>query len=585
MERILRVNMESLGVSAEEVAQEFEQVGGRALSSMVICKEVYAPCHPLGEKNKLVLAPGMLGGSPVPSSGRLSVAAKSPLTGTINEANAGGSAGSKLGRLGVKAIIIEGLPKEEGPYVLKIDRAGLTILPASEFKGLGNYELAERLREAHGKGVGIISVGPAGEAKMAAASVAVTDIEGRPAHHAARGGMGAVMGSKGVKAVVIDDSGTQSVAPKNSDLFSKANARLVEILSKESPMLQMLHQFGSSVGVEMANQIGSLPTRNHRSGSFEKAGDIGPGRTEELIRERGGTPGGRPCMPGCLVGCAVNFVDKEGKHVTSALEFETLAILGANLGIGDLDAIAAMDRLCDDLGLDTIEMGNALAVAAEAGLMHFQDSSRAIELLKEVGKGTILGRILGQGAVVTGKVFGITRVPAAKGLGFPAWEPRAINGAGVTYASSPQGSDHTCGFSQEDPHGSEGQAKRSRDAQVSIISMCDSPGFCFFPWHLAGVPVHEYIFQLISAQYGFDFSTEKAMNIAKEVLQIERAFNEEAGFSKGADTLPEFIMDEPFPPSNAVFDVPPEEIEKVFDFGPETEITPTGPVTLPAGGH
>ena len=585
MGRIFRVNMETLRVSADEVSEEYTKVGGRALTSMIIGKEVYAPCHPLGKRNKLILAPGLLGGTPVPSSGRLSVAAKSPLTGTINEANAGGTAGSRLGRLGVKAIIIEGLPKEEGPYVLKMDKSGLTVLPADEFKGMGNYELAGKLREAHGDGISIVSIGPAGEEKMAAASVAVTDLKGRPAHHAARGGLGAVMGSKGVKAIIIDDSGTQIVAPKEKDMFSKANARLVEIVSKESPMLQMLHQFGSSVGVEMANQIGSLPTRNHRSGSFEKAGDIGPGRTEELIKERGGSPGGHPCMPGCLVGCAVNFVDKEGKHLTSALEFETLAILGANLEIGDLDAIATMDYLCDDLGLDTIEMGNALAVAAEAGLLDFGDASRAIELLKEVGSATILGRVLGQGSVVTGKVFGITRVPAAKGLGFPAWEPRAINGAGVTYASSPQGSDHTCGFSQEDPHGAEGQAKRSRDAQVSIIAMCDSPGFCFFPWHLAGLPVHEYIFQLISAQYGFDFPIEEAMRIGKEVLKIEKAFNEEAGFSKGADTLPEFIMDEPFPPSNAVFDVPAEEIEKVFDFGPETEITPTGPVTLPGGGH
>ena len=581
MGRIFRVNMETLQVSAEEDPGEYKKLGGRALTSTILAKEVYPSCHTLGKRNKLILAPGLLGGTSVPSSGRLSVAAKSPLTGAVREANAGGTAGSKLGRLGVKAIIIEGKPKEEESYLLKLDKEGLKILPANELKGLRNYELAQRLREIHGDGVSIISIGPAGEAKMAAASVAVTDREGRPSHHAGRGGLGAVMGSKGVKAVVVDDTGARRMKPKDMETFSKVNSRLTEILVKESPLIQMLHRFGSSLGVEIANQQGTLPTRNRRSGSFEKATGIGPERIEELIKERGGKPGGHACMPGCVSACAVAFTGKDGNTLTASLEFETLAILGANLEIGDVDAVATMDYLCDDFGLDTIEIGNALAVAAEAGLMDFGDASRAVELVREVGEATILGRILGQGSVVTGKVFGVTRVPAVKGLGFAAWEPRVIKGAGVTYASSPQGADHTCGFDLEDPQGIEGQGKKSRDAQASIIAICDSPGFCFFPWHFAGTPIHEYIFQLIGAQYGFEFSMKEAMNIAKEVLKIEKSFNEGAGFSKGADCLPEFILDEPFPPHNTVFDVPADEIDKVFDFGPETEIIPMGPLTPP----
>ncbi|MDY6864138.1 MAG: aldehyde ferredoxin oxidoreductase C-terminal domain-containing protein [Thermodesulfobacteriota bacterium] len=585
MAKIFRVDMETLQISSQKTPGEYEKVGGRAFASMVIGKEVYPACHPLGKHNKLILAPGLLGGTGVPSSGRLSVAAKSPLTETINEANVGGTAASYLGRLGVKAIIIEGLPREGELYLLKMNKEGLKVIPANEYKGLGNYELVQRLRKVHGDGISVISIGPAGDMKMAAASVAVTDQQGRPSHHAGRGGMGAVMGSKGVKAIIIDNPGAQRIELKDKEAFSKANSRLIEILTRESPMINGLHSSGTPQVIEVANMMGSLPTKNRRYGSFDKVERITSGMMEKLIKERGGRLGGHACMPGCLGGCAVDFVDKDGEYLTSALEFETITLLGANLEIDDIDAIATMDYLCDDFGLDTIEMGNALAVAAEAGIMDFGDPSRAVELIKEVGKGTILGRILGQGAVVTGKVFGITRVPAVKGLGFPAWEPRAFNGAGVTYATSPQGSDHTCGYSQADPQGIEGQAKRSRDAQVSIIAMCDSPGFCFFPWHLAGIPVHEYIFQLISAQYGFEFSQEEALNIGKEVLKIEKTFNEEAGFSKGADRLPEFILEEPLPPHNSIFNVPKEEIDKVFDFGPETEITPMGPISLPEKGE
>ena len=198
MDRILRVNMSKLKISEEKIGGDYLGLGGRGLTSMVVSKEVPPNCHPIGQHNKLVIAPGLLTGTAAANSGRLSIGAKSPLTGGIKESNVGGTAATKLARLGIAAIIVEGKPEKGKIYGLAVSKDGAKIFPADELRGLGNYALVEKLQSKYDKKVGIISIGPAGEMKMAMASIAVTSTNGTPSRHAGRGGMGAVMGSKGL---------------------------------------------------------------------------------------------------------------------------------------------------------------------------------------------------------------------------------------------------------------------------------------------------------------------------------------------------------------------------------------------------
>ena len=218
MNKIIRIDMTELKVKTEKSPHDYQLLGGRGLSARILNTEVPAMTHPLGNENKLVVAPGLLAGTMAPSFGRISFGAKSPLTKTIKEANAGGTAAQKLDRLGIKAIIIQKRPKENQIYIIYIDSKGAQILKAPDLSGKMNYDLVSSLQKKYGKEIGVISIGPAGEAKMTASTIAVTDQDGRPSRHAARGGLGAVMGSKGVKAIVINAKGTSEAPPQTDEL-------------------------------------------------------------------------------------------------------------------------------------------------------------------------------------------------------------------------------------------------------------------------------------------------------------------------------------------------------------------------------
>jgi aldehyde:ferredoxin oxidoreductase len=221
----------------------------------------------------------------------------------------------------------------------------------------------------------------------------------------------------------------------------------------------------------------------------------------------------------------------------------------------------------NDLGIDTIEIGVALGVAAEAGLMEFGNAERAMELVDEIRKGSPLGRVLGNGAVVTGQVFGVKRVPAVKGQAMSAYEPRAIKGTGVTYATSPQGADHAAGLTIRakinhlDP---EGQVEVSRNAQISMAGY-DTLGACVFGgFGFAKAP--GAISDLIKGKYGWDLGDDALQVLGRETLKLEREFNKAAGFGPEDDRLPEWMTIEPVPPHNTVFDVPDGELDSLFDW-------------------
>ncbi|MGA2466965.1 MAG: aldehyde ferredoxin oxidoreductase C-terminal domain-containing protein [Thermodesulfobacteriota bacterium] len=553
----IRVHMTNGRITIESFPQN-KFVGGRATIDYLMTEDVSPTVHPLSEGNVLIIASGLLAGTSAPSSGRLSIGGKSPLTGGIKEANVGGTAGHKLGRLGVQAIVAEGKAKDW--QILKLDAKGAALEAAGDIIGLDNYAACERLRQRYGNRIGIIITGPAGEKKYANSTIAVTDVEGRPCRHAARGGVGAIMGAKSLKAIVIDDTSTSLRKAVDPEAFSAAVKTAIETINS-GPYGELMHKMGTPGMIDIDNARGSLPTYNHRRGAFEKVQNINANRLIELNSVRGGSTG-HACMPGCAVQCSNIFHDAEGKYVTASLEYETLAMLGSNLGIDDLDAIARMDRRCDGLGIDTIETGCTIGILNDIGLFDFGDIARAEALIEEIGQGSPMGRILGSGVEIAAKVFGIDRVPAVKGQGIPAHAARSMKGWGVTYATSPQGADHTTGSVVMDVLSPFGQVERSRTSQI-INTAFDITGLCHLTFLFKNP---ETIMPMINAFYGVSLTLGDFMEIGKEMLRQERAFNIKAGIGPSADRLPEWMRTESLPPTNAVFDVPQEEIDNLFDF-------------------
>ncbi|MBL7180884.1 MAG: aldehyde ferredoxin oxidoreductase [Desulfobacterales bacterium] len=578
MDKILRINMGKDGgpQAGEEPLGEYAGLGGRGMTSAIIAKEVPPLCHPLGQDNKLVIAPGILSGSHAAQSGRASVGCKSPLTDGIKEANVGGQGAQVLARLGYAAIVLEGKPKDDTLYKVVINKDGVAIIPDNSLKMMGNYDLIDKMKTQYGDKVACISIGPAGEMKMAAASVAFTDMEQRPTRHAGRGGVGAVMGAKGVKVIVLDDTDMPARSPKNPEKFKEANKVFVAGLKKHPITGEGLPSFGTNILTNVINEAGALPTHNFQTGRFDGAASISGETQSEIMKSRGGTLA-HGCHKGCVIRCSGTYNDKGGQYLTKRTEYETVWAHGANCGIDDMDVIAMLDRLDDDYGLDTIEMGATIGVAMEAGLAEFGNGQAAINFIKEVGKGSPLGRILGSGAAVTGKVFGVERVPVVKGQALPAYDPRSVQGIGVTYATSTMGADHTAGYAvtanvlgvggNVDPLKPEGQIELSRNLQIATAAI-DATGMCLFiAFAILDQPeTFQAMVDMIGAFTGQDFTAADVTALGKKILSFERDFNARAGFTAKHDRLPDFFKKESLPPHNVRFEVKDDDLDQVYNW-------------------
>ncbi len=578
MDKILRIDVGAPGSpkATVEPLGSYAGFGGRAMTTAVVANEVPADCHPLGPENKLVIAPGLMSGSAASSSGRISMGCKSPLTGGIKEANSGGTGAQALGRLGYAAVIIEGARKGDDLYQVLINAQGVTISTVNEYRMLPNYDLAEKIKAKYGDHVTMISIGTAGEMRMSNSTIAVTDVEFRPTRHAGRGGVGAVMGSKGVKLLVVDPEGTKICQPAKPEAFKEANRKFVEGLKAHAVTGQGLPAYGTNVLTNVLNEAGGYPTYNFREGRYKHAADISGEAQAELEVKRGGlaTHG---CHRGCAIQCSGTFVDKDGNYVTKQPEYETVWAHGGNCGIHDLDSIAKLDFLDDHYGLDTIEMGVTIGVAMEAGVVPFGDAEGAIKLVHEVGQGTPMGRILGAGAATTARCFGLERAPVVKGQAMPAYDPRAVKGIGVTYATSTMGADHTAGYAvatnilkvggDVDPLKPQNQAELSRNLQVATAAL-DATGYCLFvAFAILDQPeTFQAMVDSINAMYGLSMTAADVVALGQKVLKMEREFNAKAGFTKAHDRLPRYFTREPLSPHNVTFDVPEEELDSVFNF-------------------
>ena len=569
MPAIIRINLETGSVSRREQEKDDLLLGGRRLTGSIIAAEVPPECEPLSGRNKLVLACGPLAGTLVSSANRLSIGAKSPLTGGIKESNAGGMTVYLMGRLGIRAVVLEGRPGAPHWTLIRISADGVELLPGDPYVGLGLFEKARQLFERFGPKVGMTLIGRAGERLQFSAGITNTDPDGEPSRYNGRGGLGAVMGSKGVQGIVYDASAAPKETFVDRAAFMEANREVARRINANPQTSQVYRQYGTAAMMDATSAMGALPTRNFSTGFFEGYEKINAEAMHRTILERGGEGAtSHACMVGCLVKCSNIFPDRDGKKVCSPIEYENLGLLGSNLGIDDLDTIALLNRMCNDFGYDTIETGAAIGVAMNAGLAAFGDREAALRLMREVGEGTPLGRVLGSGAGITGKVFGCLRVPVAKNQAMPAYDPRAVKGVGVTYAVSPQGADHTSGNTVKSPvkqHLKDGQETVSRNAQVGFTVM-DNLGLCILA--SGGIGDLGVVADLLKARWGVETTPERLRREAWETVLLERGFNRRAGFTPAHDRLPEFFEEEINPANGQVFDVPEDTLRRVYDEPP-----------------
>lgn len=574
MFKILRVDMTDQSVKFEDIPEKYLGLGGRGLTSTIVASEVDPTCNAVGPMNKLIFAPGMLGGTNAANSGRISVGAKSPLTGGIKEANSGGQAGQYLAKLGYAAIVLEGDPPKDKLFKLIVGKDKAELQPADDLKGLGNYDTVDKLKAAHGEKMGFVSIGQAGEMLLPGASVAFTDRELRPTRHAGRGGLGAVMGSKGMKAIVIDPAGGEMAPLKDAEAFKAASKRFAKALAEHPVTSGGLPNYGTDILINILNEAGGLPTRNFSSGNFEGAEKVSGESLNAVTQERKGTVA-HGCMSGCVIKCSGIYLDKNGGYVSKWPEYETVWAWGPNCGVDDLDTIAQMDRMCDDFGVDTIETGCAMAVAMEGGLLNFGDAQGALNMLAEVGKGSPLGRILGSGTGITGKVFGVKRIPTVKNQSMPAYDPRAVKGVGVTYATTPMGADHTAGYAvatnilkvggDVDPLKPEGQAGLSQAFQVAT-AVIDTVGLCLFvAFATLDIPdSNQAVVDMVNAKFGLSLNGDDVVALGQKVLDVELDFNRRAGFNEADDRVPDFFKREKLPPHNVIFDVSDADLDSTL---------------------
>ena len=568
----IRVNMNDKTVKIEGVPEEYFGIGGRGLTSIMINNEVPADCDPLGPDNKLIFATGMFCGTSMFNSSRVSVGAKSPLTGGIKEANVGGTAGAAIGKLGIAAIIVDGKADEGDLSILKFDIEGnAELMDAGAYKGMRTYELVEKLHAEYGEKNAVLCIGPAGEYNMKSASIQGSDTDKHPCRAAGRGGLGAVMGAKGLKAVIVPQGGKKADPLVDKEAFGEATKAFADLIKANPFEGELLPNFGTPALVAPVNLMGAFPSYNATKGEFEGWQKISGEALANTIKERGGQTGHVGCSQ-CIIRCSNVFNDKDGNYVSSSVEYETVWSMGGMTGIDDLDTIARLDFLCDDIGLDTMNTGVAIAVAMDSGYKELGDKEGAIEIMEEIAKGSEIGHVFGNGPVSAGKHFNNPRVAAVKNQSIAAYDPRGMIGNGITYATSPMGADHTSGNMVAlylghilDPLKKEGQIENSRGNQI-FCAAADSMGLCIFAMYSIATPeAQEMFIKLVNARLGASWTVDDLPKLGTRILEAELEFNKKAGLTREDDRLPEFFYKEPLPPHNVVFPFTEEEIDSTHN--------------------
>ena len=523
---------------------------GRWLIAKNLLDAGAATLDPLSPEAPMIFSAGPLAGTNFSNANRLSVGCKSPLTGGIKEANSGGTFAFAMGQMEISTITFNGAFDDW--TVIRMTKEGdITYEDAAPYMGKSNFEAAGMLNEKYGAKTSYALCGPVGEYLGLMAAIAFPDPEGDPTRFAARGGVGAVMGSKKIKAIVIDTVKMPSFVDRKGVMKS-----VKEYGGKlgEEAAIKTFSDYGTAIVADLTNKIGGLPVNNFSMGqqvnSKEQTFEMGGTFIHDLNKSRGGETT-HACMPGCLIRCSNNFHGEDGESITAPLEYETIGLMGTNCGLTHPDQVARVNQIANDLGIDTIEAGCTIGVLMEAGEGEFGDEAFMVQVLEDMRAGNEKGRLYAQGTQRVGEHFKVARIPTIKKQGVSAYDPRVIEVTGISMMLTAQGADHTAGNQPGFPckdKTTEDLAIVSMDSQMNCAA-ADSLGLCIF-----GRSVTETNSQLIvdalNAALGTSLVPDFVAELGIEALKMEDQFNRDAGFTAADDELPDFFNTEPLAPTN-----------------------------------
>jgi aldehyde:ferredoxin oxidoreductase len=548
------IHLDDRRIDTRELEGEAVVKAGRYLIAKTLLELGAATVDPLSPANPLIFSAGPFAGSSFSNANRTSVGCKSPLTGGIKEANGGGSFSYGLGQLKIAGFTLHGASPDWVVIHFKKD-GSIDFDEATPYLGKGNFEAQELLHRRYGRKVTIGLCGPVGEYQGLLAGIAFSDKDGRPSRLSARGGVGAVMGSKKVKAIVVDlDRIPPFQEPKKVNAAIKDYAKMLQADSVVTNFYQKLGTMGMA---DFQNAFGGLPVRNFSAGQLVNVSTGGTFKMGgEYISELNVSRGGEhthACMPGCVIQCSNVYHDAAGKEVVSPVEYETLGLLGTNCGLSDPDDLAQLNFIANDLGVDSIELGATLGVLMDAGLGVFGDVKFMTDCLAEIRRGTETGRLWAQGTARVGAHYGVRRVPVIKKQAISAYDPRVVEATGITMMATAQGADHTAGnlprLKTRDMD-IDALLSQSLMAQTTVAAT-DSLGICIFGRTVTDVNT-QFLADACNAAHGTRLTKEFFEALGRETLKLEQEFNRLAGFTAKDDELPEFFYTEALPPTNHV---------------------------------
>ncbi|HJM92042.1 MAG: aldehyde ferredoxin oxidoreductase C-terminal domain-containing protein [Alphaproteobacteria bacterium] len=549
MRKYLHINLDDQSTETEELTGAACIRVGRYFIAKTLLEKGAAKVDPLSPGNPLIFSAGPLAGTNFSNANRISVGCKSPLTGGVKEANAGGTFAFAMGQCEISGITLIGASNDW--VIIRVSKEGdISFDDATPFLGMGNIETAAKLFEKYGDKISMGLCSPVGEYGGLVAGISFPDPEGRPVRIAARGGVGAVMGSKKVKAIIVD----MNKMPTFHDR-KKVMGRVREYgkLLREDKAIEAFSMFGTAMVSDLTNQLGGLPTRNFSDGRLVDASEetlkLGGSYIRDLTIERGGETT-HACMPGCMIKCSNVYVDENGEEMVSPLEYESLGLLGSNCGLKDPDDVARTNHQCNDLGIDTIEVGAMLGVLMEAGEGEFGDADFMLAAMDDMRAGNERGRILAQGAGRVGKHYNVARIPVIKNQGISAYDPRAIEVTGISMMLTAQGADHTAG-NIPGHKSADMTTEELTEASLDIQEDCaaaDSMGLCLFGRSVTNIN-QGLIVAAVNDAHGTNFDASFMKDLGREALQLEWEFNRQAGFTEDDDELPSFFYDETLEPT------------------------------------
>jgi len=554
-------------VARRELRGEAVVKAGRYLIARTLLDLGAAAVDPLSPANPLIFSAGPFAGTSFSNANRTSVGCKSPLTGGIKEANGGGTFAYALGQLKIAGFTLLDASPEWVVLHFRKD-GGLDFDDATPYLAKGNFEAATLLKARYGKKIAFALCGPVGEYQGLIAGIAFTDKDGRPSRLSARGGVGAVMGSKRVKAVVVDlDKIPPFEDPKKVNAAIKDYSKM---LLADGIVQNFYQKLGTAGMADVQNMMGGLPVRNFSAGQLAdvKAGEkfkMGADYIAPMNTARGGEQT-HACMPGCVIQCSNVYADASGKEVVSPVEYETLGLLGSNCGLTDPDDLAQLNFVANDLGVDTIELGGMLGVLMEAGLGVFGDVKFMTDCLAEIRRGSEQGRRWAQGTARVGAQYQVRRVPVIKKQAISAYDPRVVEATGISMMTTAQGADHTTGNLPRlntREMDTETLLKQSLGAQT-MCAATDSLGLCIFGRSVTE-PNTQFIVDALNAACGTTYTKDFFVELGQETLKLEREFNRRAGFTERDDELPEFFYREALPPTDRVARFHAADVHRIYD--------------------